>query len=92
MGQWINDKWKYEKRDIKRAHIDKDGKYHGDGELLKACNAIRWAYGHYRLHNIGKNDAEVDCWLARKALDIPYKEICWENNLERILDWLNGKR
>ena len=81
MGQWINGKWKYEKRDIKR-----------EGVLWKACKQIRWAKKNNCFKDIGGNDAEVDCWLARKALDIPYREICWENNLEAILKWLNGER
>ena len=56
-------------------------------------NAVRRVYWKWRYAEwIGGNDAEIDVYLAREALDIPYRKIRKEENIKAILRWLNGER
>ena len=56
------------------------------GTILKTIGTLRWKQKNDEW--IGENDAEVDVYIACKELGLDYSY----KNIERITDWLNGKR
>ena len=90
---WASEcKWVYLVSDIREPYTDDKGNYHEGGVLFKACDKIRWAYKYNSINDTGGNDYEIDCYLARKCLSIPPWKILRDENLNKILKWLNGER
>jgi len=58
--------------------------------IEKACSTVR--YLGMKKEYIGGGDVIIDVYLARKALNIPYREMLRPENVEKIWHWCNGVR